>query len=53
MKRTLRFLAVILFLLAVIGVFAPLTNSSLAYADGSMPIPTCKPGMACDSSSVN
>jgi len=40
MKRTLRFFAVILFLLAVIGVFnTPLTQSKVAVADG-MPMPT-------------
>lgn len=46
MKRALRFLAVVLFVLAVIGVFAPLTNSSLAYADGPDQIP-CRPGTVC------
>jgi len=53
MKRTLRLFALVLFLLAVIGVFAPLTNSSLAYADGAGPIPECFPGRPCIPSSGN
>jgi hypothetical protein len=43
MKRTIRLFALVLFLLAVIGVFnTPLTNSNVAYADGT-PTPPFDP----------